>query len=207
MCAGQNLNYTIQTSWGFTFISRFRTVVSPPFPAALCHGILEPFCFHSSIFTAGDRRALHTVPAVRNHPTHPCLLISDLLYSHTTPSSWLILLGLHHLALYRVGSCCNQRATNVHYTYFQRYLLSDLWLQLVRSPELGPARLQRAVVQLSGAASSVSKAGRWKVGQWSLSSVPCTAFWAAGQHSQLSTAQLQDKHKQQTCIFVTQRVQ
>lgn len=99
-CAGQNHSNTIKINWGFTVLSRSRTVLSPSFPAALCHGILETFCSqslaHSSIPMADDRRALHS-PAVRNHLT-PSLLSFDLLYSNTSPSSWrvLIMLGWHH---------------------------------------------------------------------------------------------------------------
>lgn len=138
----------MKTNWGSTVISRSRTVLSPPFPAALCHGTLEAFCSHSlapsSISSAGDRRALHAVLLSEITSPNPCLLTSDLLYSHTTPCSWLVLimLGLHPLAVYSVGSCCNPEscsfiAANVRGTYFQLGFLSDLWVQLAQSAVLG----------------------------------------------------------------------
>lgn len=194
VCAGQNASNTSKINWGFTVISRFRTVVSPPFPAALCHGILGAFCSHSlahsSVSTADGRRALHTVLLSETISPNPCLLIFALLYSHTTLFSWLVLLmlGLHRLARYGVRGCCNPEscsflAANVHDTYFQLYFLSDLRVQLAQTPVLG---LQRAVVQFSGAATSLEKAGRCRVttalGQRSVNSVSFTAFWAAGQH-------------------------
>lgn len=129
-CAGQNLCNTIQINGGFTVIQRFRTVLSPPFPAALCHGILGAFCSHSlahsSISTAEDRRALHTVLLSETISPNSCLLIFDLLSSHTTLFLCLVLMiwGLHLLALYSIRSCCNPESCSFSAQMFMTHIFS-----------------------------------------------------------------------------------